>query len=232
VDDHSRFCVIATAVARATARAVCTVFATALIEYGVPEQVLTDNGKQFTGKYGRPRPAEVLFDRNFRKNGIEHLLTKPRSPTTTGKIERWHQSIRTEFLDEQPWLALLLVRVAERRTGQTWHHINTQLSRVHQVRLQGPTARSCKRHPSMNHSRHCSPPSASLNHRESPRSAPHDQVNAWAHDRPAPPRPFPQIRPAIRHDRLATNCGMRGGGGRDDSQLPATPAETPDVSRS
>ena len=36
------------------------------------------------------------------------------------------------------WLALLLVRVAERRTGQTWHHINTQLSRVHQVRLQGP----------------------------------------------------------------------------------------------
>ena len=36
------------------------------------------------------------------------------------------------------WLALLLVRVAERRTGQTWNHINTQLSRVHQVQLQGP----------------------------------------------------------------------------------------------
>jgi hypothetical protein len=36
------------------------------------------------------------------------------------------------------WLALLLVRVAERRTGQTWQHINTHLSRVHQVQLQGP----------------------------------------------------------------------------------------------
>jgi hypothetical protein len=36
------------------------------------------------------------------------------------------------------WLALLLARVAERRTGQTWQHINTELSRVHQVRLQGP----------------------------------------------------------------------------------------------
>jgi transposase InsO family protein len=102
VDDHSRFCVIATVAARATARAVCAAFARALTEYGVPEQVLTDNGKQFTGKYGRPRPAEVLFDRICRKNGIEHLLTKPRSPTTTGKIERWHQSIQTEFLDEQP----------------------------------------------------------------------------------------------------------------------------------
>ncbi len=29
------------------------------------------------------------------------------------------------------WLALLLVRVAERRTGQTWTTINRQLSRVH-----------------------------------------------------------------------------------------------------
>jgi len=47
----------------------------------------------------------VLFDRICRTNGIEHLLTKPRSPTTTGKIERWHQSIRTEFLDEQPAFA-------------------------------------------------------------------------------------------------------------------------------
>jgi hypothetical protein len=44
----------------------------------------------------------VLFDRICRENGIEHLLTKPRSPTTTGKIERWHQSIQTEFLDELP----------------------------------------------------------------------------------------------------------------------------------
>jgi len=35
------------------------------------------------------------------------------------------------------WLALLLVRVAERRTGQTWTTINRQLSRVHSVTLTG-----------------------------------------------------------------------------------------------
>jgi len=29
---------------------------------------------------------------------IEHLLTAPRSPTTTGKIERFHRSLRAEFL--------------------------------------------------------------------------------------------------------------------------------------
>ncbi len=35
------------------------------------------------------------------------------------------------------WLALLLVRVAERRTGATWTTINRQLSRVHAVTLTG-----------------------------------------------------------------------------------------------
>ena len=36
-----------------------------------------------------------------RENGISHRLTAPRSPTTTGKIERFHQSIRKEFLADR-----------------------------------------------------------------------------------------------------------------------------------
>ncbi|MFC5820662.1 hypothetical protein [Nonomuraea harbinensis] len=39
------------------------------------------------------------------------------------------------------WLALLLIRVAERRTGQTWRTINRELSRLHQVTLAGPVGR-------------------------------------------------------------------------------------------
>jgi transposase InsO family protein len=97
VDDHSRFCVAAGLVQRATSRPVCAVFATALETYGVPAQVLTDNGKVFTGRYAS-RPMEVLFDRICRENGIEHLLTKVRSPTTTGKIERFHGTLRRECL--------------------------------------------------------------------------------------------------------------------------------------
>ena len=31
--------------------------------YGIPDEVLTDNGKVFTGRFGKPRPAEVLFER-------------------------------------------------------------------------------------------------------------------------------------------------------------------------
>jgi transposase InsO family protein len=90
VDDHSRFCVIATVVRRATGRAVCLAFAEALQRFGIPEEVLTDNGKQFTGRFNQPRPAEVMFERICRENGIVARNTKPRTPTTTGKIERFH----------------------------------------------------------------------------------------------------------------------------------------------
>jgi transposase InsO family protein len=92
VDDHSRFAVAAKVVHRATGRAVCTAFAEALGRYGVPEEMLTDNGKQFTDRFGRG--GEVLFDRICRENGIAHRLTQPASPTTTGKVERFQCATR------------------------------------------------------------------------------------------------------------------------------------------
>ncbi len=36
------------------------------------------------------------------------------------------------------WLALLLIRVAERRTGQTWRTIARELGRLHAITLSGP----------------------------------------------------------------------------------------------
>lgn len=100
IDDHSRMCVCAHLMARERTRAVCDGLRSALATYGLPEQILTDNGKVFTGRFNHP-PTEVLFEAICRENGIEHLLTQPRSPTTTGKIERFHRSLRAEFLSNQ-----------------------------------------------------------------------------------------------------------------------------------
>src|SRR6266566_2327502 len=97
IDDHSRFVVCAGVMSRATSRAVCSHFAEALRCHGVPQEVLTDNGKVFTGRFAA-KDTEVLFDRICRENGIDHLITAPRSPTTTGKIERFHRTLRSEFL--------------------------------------------------------------------------------------------------------------------------------------
>ena len=105
IDDHSRFCVCCGVMVRATARPVCGFFAEALNRHGVPEEVLTDNGKVFTNRFAL-RPTEVLFDKICRDNGITHRLGAPHSPTTTGKIERFHRTLRTEFLSGQVFSSL------------------------------------------------------------------------------------------------------------------------------
>ena len=59
VDDHSRYCVIASVVARATGQAVCLAFAAALRRFGVPGEVLSDNGKQMRSKVDQDEPCTV-----------------------------------------------------------------------------------------------------------------------------------------------------------------------------
>jgi transposase len=61
IDDHSRFIVCAKVVAAATARPVCLALAEALRRHGIPGQILTDNGKVFTARFGKG-PGPVMFD--------------------------------------------------------------------------------------------------------------------------------------------------------------------------
>jgi transposase InsO family protein len=128
IDDHSRMCVCAAVMARERTRAVCGGLRGALAAFGAPGQILTDNGKVFTGRFNHP-PVEVLFDAICRQHGIEHLLTEPRSPTTTGKIERFHRTLRLEFLSDcRPFASL---RVAQQALDEWVAFYNT--ARPHQA---------------------------------------------------------------------------------------------------
>jgi hypothetical protein len=86
-------------------------FAQALRAYGVPQALLTDNGRVFTGRHARTH-HEVLFDRICRENGIRHLLTAVRSPTTTGKIERFHRTLRDELFSNRSFSSVAEVQRA------------------------------------------------------------------------------------------------------------------------
>jgi transposase InsO family protein len=103
IDDHSRFCVCARIVARATASQVCDALRFALQQHGPPEQILTDNGKVFTARFGLG-PGPVMFDRICHNNSIRHLLTAPYSPTTTGKVERLHKTMRECFFADNDYV--------------------------------------------------------------------------------------------------------------------------------
>jgi transposase InsO family protein len=131
IDDSSRFAVSAQLVRRATAGPVCEALLAALRRHGIPEQILTDNGKVFTGRFGPAgSSAEVLFDRICAENGIRHLLTAPRSPTTTGKVERWHKTIRAEFLRDHDHQHATIAGLQAALDGWV-NHYNTE--RPHQA---------------------------------------------------------------------------------------------------
>jgi transposase InsO family protein len=129
IDDHSRFVVCAHVVARATAGPVCDALAAALRRHGVPEQILTDNGKVFTARFGLG-PGPVRFDRICAENGIRHLLTAPYSPTTTGKVERLHKTMRAEFfrLHEREFAT-----IAELQTALDGWVVHYNTERPHQA---------------------------------------------------------------------------------------------------
>ena len=55
IDDHSRFVVCAADRRPGDGPPVCEALSAALARHGVPEQILTDNGKVFTARFGSVR---------------------------------------------------------------------------------------------------------------------------------------------------------------------------------
>jgi transposase InsO family protein len=93
VDDYSRYMVGLELYRSQTADQVIEVYRRAVGEYGVPKEVLTDRGRQYTNWRGTTR-----FERELRKDGVKHIKSQAHHPMTLGKIERFWKSIYEEFL--------------------------------------------------------------------------------------------------------------------------------------
>jgi transposase InsO family protein len=110
VDDHSRYCVLARVVSARPAGP--SVWPSARRCSAMGRRRSPHGQRQAVHRSLRPRRG-VLFEKICRRNGIAHRLTAPRSPTTTGKIERFHQALRRELLDDaRPFTSLLEARTA------------------------------------------------------------------------------------------------------------------------
>jgi Homeodomain-like domain/Integrase core domain len=97
IDDHSRFCVIATVVPWATARAACRAFIAAMTAYGIPDEVLSDNGKQFTGRFGQPRPGRCCSSGSAAARASASCSSSP----TRGVTETPAKFVALEVLEVQ-----------------------------------------------------------------------------------------------------------------------------------
>lgn len=98
IDDHSRYAVASHVAWGETAAAAIAVFDKAVAVHGVPQRLLSDNGRALN-----PSRLGVLgqFVVHLMTLGVEPITGKPYKPTTQGKSERFHQTL-FRYLDKQP----------------------------------------------------------------------------------------------------------------------------------
>ena len=93
MDDYSRYMVGSGLYRSQRAEYVLQVYETAVEQYGVPREMLTDNGRQYTNWRGKTR-----FEKRMKRDGVHHFRSAPHHPKTLGKIERFWKSLKDEFL--------------------------------------------------------------------------------------------------------------------------------------
>jgi transposase InsO family protein len=91
LDDHSRVACRSRAVLEATSEEAWATFSQAAQQWGLPAGVLSDNGLCFSGKL---RGFEVAFEAKLRDAGIRPFTGRPYHPQTTGKVERFQQTLK------------------------------------------------------------------------------------------------------------------------------------------
>jgi transposase InsO family protein len=122
MDDHSRFVTGYGLHATQSAALVIEVLRAALAAYGVPAEILTDNGSQYITWRGKSQ-----FSRELEKRGIKQIVAHPRRPQTLGKIERFWGSLWRECVETSVFVDLADAR---QRIGLYIDHYNLQ--RPHQ----------------------------------------------------------------------------------------------------
>jgi transposase InsO family protein len=97
LDDHSRTALHISAHPRITGPIVVDTFRIAAGQHGYPASVLTDNGLVYTTRFsgGQARTkSRNGFESELRRLDIVQKNTRPNHPTTTGKVERFQQTMK------------------------------------------------------------------------------------------------------------------------------------------
>jgi transposase InsO family protein len=123
LDDNARYLVAAVACWAPTTEAACQAFSEGVSRCGLPRQVLSDNGSEFTG---RLPVHEVAFELQLKAAGVQLIHSRPYHPETIGKIERFHQTLKAWLADHGPprtleKLQALLDRFREHYNSERLH---------------------------------------------------------------------------------------------------------------
>jgi transposase InsO family protein len=94
LDDHARYALSVTAHHRITGPIVLAEFRKACAAHGIPASTLTDNGMVFTTRLSGGKGGRNQLENELRRLGITQINSTPNHPTTCGKVERFHQTLK------------------------------------------------------------------------------------------------------------------------------------------
>ncbi len=118
LDDHSRFVVGYGIHASASGALVRESLLAAIANFGLPQEVLTDNGPQYVTWRGKSE-----FARTLEQRGIAQIVATPRHPETLGKVERFWGTLWRECVETAVFRG---IDDARRRIGLFIDHYNFQ----------------------------------------------------------------------------------------------------------
>jgi transposase InsO family protein len=98
LDDHSRYLLAVHVGPTLSGHLAWTALRAAVAAHGLPAQLLSDNGRCFTGRLDA---TTVSFERRVREAGIRFAHARPYHPQTCGKVERLHRTQR-DWLTRHP----------------------------------------------------------------------------------------------------------------------------------
>lgn len=101
IDDHSRFVLSATVHRCVTGPIVLDAFRTNTKKHGLPASTLTDNGLVYTTRFVGGGGGRNPLETELAAHGIIQKNSRPNHPTTCGKVERFHQTLK-RWLHQQP----------------------------------------------------------------------------------------------------------------------------------
>jgi transposase InsO family protein len=101
LDDHARYALSLTAHPRITGPIVRDTFRKACATHGIPASTLTDNGMVFTTRFSGGKGGRNAFENELHRLGVTQINSTPNHPTTCGKVERFHQTLK-KWLTGQP----------------------------------------------------------------------------------------------------------------------------------
>lgn len=101
IDDHSRYALHVSAHKRVTGDIVRDTFNETAQTNGFPASVLTDNGLVYTARFIGSKSGRNQLETRLAELGIKQKHTRPNHPTTTGKVERFQQTMK-KWLTARP----------------------------------------------------------------------------------------------------------------------------------